>query len=227
MIAITLFSVLLTIAVYIMTLILAKKIPSPFTSPVFISTVIIIVILLGSHISYQEYVPAKNLLTFLLGPATVALAVPMYENRRLLMKYLFPAVVGILSGSVATVTTAVILAKCFSFTKSMVLSVSIKSITVPVAAQIGKVIGGNASLIVAFVIITGMMGAMFAPKLLNLLHVHHPFARGISIGTIAHGMGTAEAVKEGKVEGAVSGAAMGIAAILTSFIIPFVIPYFV
>ena len=88
-------------------------------------------------------------------------------------------------------------------------------------------IGGNPSLIVAFVIITGMFGAMFAPKLLNLLNVDHPFARGLSIGTISHGIGTAEAVKEGEIEGAVSGAAMGIAAILTSVIIPYLVPYLI
>lgn len=222
---ITLFSIFLTVTVYILTLFIGKIIHSPFTNPVFLSTIVIITVLFGTHISYQEYVPAKNLLTFLLGPATVALAVPIYQNRHLILKYLFPAVIGMLAGTITTIVTAIFLAKWLLFTRSMILSVTIKSITVPVAAEVGKIIGGNPSLIVAFVIITGMLGAMFAPKLLNLLNVDHPFARGLSIGTISHGIGTAEAVKEGEIEGAVSGAAMGIAAILTSLIIPYVVPY--
>lgn len=224
---ITLYNILLTVAVYVLTLLVSKKIRSPFTNPVFLSTALIIAVLFGSHISYQEYTPAKNIMTYLLGPATVALAVPIYENRLLIQKYLFPAMAGILAGTITTIVAAILLAKWFLFSRSMIVSVTIKSITVPVAAEIGKLIGGNSSLIVAFVIITGMFGAMFAPKLLNLLKVHHPFARGISIGTISHGIGTSEAVKEGEVEGAVSGAAMGIAAIITSLIIPYVIHYLV
>ncbi|MCQ6277730.1 LrgB family protein [Bacillus sp. EB600] len=224
---ITLFSILLTISVYLLTLYTAKRIRSPFTSPVFLSTILIIVVLTGANISYHEYLPAKDIMTFLLGPATVALAVPIYNNRKLIRVYLIPALVGLLVGTFTTIMIALLLAKWFHFSKSMILSISIKSVTVPVAAEIGQIIGGNPSLIVAFVIITGMFGAMFGPKLLNLLHVHHPFARGLSIGTISHGIGTAEAVREGEMQGAVAGASMGIAAILTSFIIPYLIPFFV
>ena len=101
----------------------------------------------------------------------------------------------------------------------LLLSLTIKSVTVPVATEIGKIIKANVSLIAAFVIITGMIGAMFGPKLLTMFKIHHPFARGLSIGTIAHGIGTAEAVKEGEIQGAVAGAAMGIAALLISLIL--------
>lgn len=104
---------------------------------------------------------------------------------------------------------------------------TVKSVTVPVATEIGKIIHGNISLIAAYVIITGMIGAMFGAKLLSVCKINHPFARGLSIGTIAHGIGTAEAVKEGEVQGAVAGAAMGIAAVLTSFIIPIIIGFIV
>lgn len=224
---ITLFNIFLTISVYLLSLYTAKKIRSPFTSPVFLSTILIIVILTGANISYHQYLPAKDIMTFLLGPATVALAVPIYNNRKLIRMYLMPALFGLLVGTFTTIMIALLLAKWLHFSKSMILSISIKSVTVPVAAEIGQIIGGNPSLIAAFVIITGMFGAMFGPKLLNLLNVHHPFARGLSIGTISHGIGTAEAVREGEMQGAVAGASMGIAAILTSIIIPYLIPFLV
>jgi putative effector of murein hydrolase len=135
------------------------------------------------------------------------------------------AFVGILIGTVTTITSAIILAKCLQFSRIIILALTIKSVTVPVAMGIGRIIKGNVSLIAAFVIITGMIGAMFGPNLLTLLKIDHPFARGLSIGTIAHGIGTAEAVKEGEVQGAVAGTAMGISAVMTSIIIPYIFPY--
>ncbi|MGG3468870.1 LrgB family protein [Neobacillus pocheonensis] len=222
---ITLFNLFITVLVYLFTRFLSKRYQSPLTNPVFLSTVIIIAILLMAHVSYDEYVPAKNMLTFLLGPATVALALPIYKNRDILSKYLSAAFIGLFFGSVMTILSAVILAKIFHFSKVIILSFTVKSVTVPVATEIGKIVNGNLSLIAAVVIITGMIGAMFGLKFLQWFKIDHPFARGLSIGTIAHGIGTAEAVKEGEIQGAVAGAAMGIAAVLTSFVIPYIIPY--
>jgi putative effector of murein hydrolase len=224
---ITVYSIFLTIAVYKLSRRFGQKYSSPLTSPVFLSTFIIIILLVGSHITYREYIPAKKIMTYLLGPATVALAVPIYKNRNLIAKYRVAACVGLLIGSFTTITTALVIAKCFYFSKMLLLSLTIKSVTVPVATEIGKIIKANVSLIVAFVILTGMIGAMFGPKLLTMFKIHHPFARGLSIGTIAHGIGTAEAVKEGEIQGAVAGAAMGIAALLISCIVPYLIPYFI
>ena len=109
----------------------------------------------------------------------------------------------------------------------MILSLAVKSITVPVATEVGRILKGNISMIAAFVIITGMFGAMFGAKLLNCFKIDHPFARGLAIGTISHGIGTAEAVKEGEIQGAVAGAAMGMAAIATSFILPYIAIYLI
>ncbi|MEH7309123.1 LrgB family protein [Neobacillus drentensis] len=224
---ITVYSIFLTLAVYIFTRKFGHRYSSPFTSPVFFSTFIIIILLVGSHISYHDYIPAKKIMTYLLGPATVALAVPIYKNRNLFAKYLVAACVGLLIGTFTTILSAIVIAKCFYLSKMLLLPLTIKSVTVPVATEIGKIIKANVSLIAAFVIITGMIGAMFGPKLLNLFKIDHPFARGLSIGTIAHGIGTAEAVKEGEIQGAVAGAAMGIAALLISFIIPYIIPFLI
>ncbi len=166
-------------------------------------------------------------MTYLLGPATVALALPIYKNRDLMIKYMSAALMGLSIGTITTITSAIILAKWLHFSNTIILALTVKSVTVPVATEIGRILKGNISLIAAFVIMTGMIGAMFGPKLLSLLKIHHPFARGLSIGTIAHGIGTAEAVKEGEIQGAVAGAAMGIAAVLTSVIIPYIIPFLI
>jgi predicted murein hydrolase (TIGR00659 family) len=227
MLMITLFSILITISVYKFTLYLGKKYSSPFTNSVFLSTVIIITLLLVSNFSYQDYTPAKNLMTYLLGPATVALAVPIYKNRRLIARFMSAAIIGIFLGTLTTITSAILLANWFHFSRDILLSLSVKSVTTPIAIGVGNSIKGNIPLIAGFVMITGMIGAMFGSKILNWIKVDHPFARGLSIGTIAHGIGTAEAVKEGEIQGAVAGAAMGIAGVLTSVVIPYLIPYFI
>jgi putative effector of murein hydrolase len=200
------------------------KYPSPFTTPVFLSTFVIIVVLMISNISYEEYGTAKDILTYLLGPATIALAVPLYKHRGILIRYLMPALAGLFVGTFSTIISALWLAKLLNLT-SMAESISIKSITIAFASEVAKIIGADGILVAAFVMITGMIGAMFGPWLLNKLHVTHPIARGLSIGTVAHGIGTAEIAREGEMQGAVAGVAMGLTGILTSVLIPFLLPY--
>ncbi|MBM7655079.1 LrgB family protein [Neobacillus cucumis] len=224
---ITFYSIVLTVSVYCFSRFLTKKYPTPLTSPVFLSTVIIIMILGVSKVSYQDYTPAKTIMTYLLGPATVSLAVPIYKNRELFLKNFIAAISGIFIGSVSTITAALIMAKSLHLSKFYLLGFSVKSVTVPVAIEIGGIIHGNISLIAAYVIITGMVGAMFGAKLCKWFKIDHPFAQGLAMGTISHGIGTSEAVKEGEIQGAVSGAAMGIAAVLTSFIIPYIINFII
>ena len=222
----TLFSMVITIVLYIGSRFLVRMYPSPYLNLVFISTVFIIMVLNGLNMSYQDYSMAKEIMTYLLGPATVALAVPIYKNRELFISYFHATIIGLLIGSVVTVGSALLMGSLFHFSKDFYLALTVKSITTPIAIEIGEIMGGNVELIVGFVIITGMLGAMFGAKFLSLVHVHHPFARGLSIGTIAHGIGTAEAVKEGEVQGAIAGAAMGITGLLTSIIIPVVFDLF-
>ncbi|MDE3838915.1 LrgB family protein [Bacillus methanolicus] len=222
-IVVTLYSIFLTIGVYLLTRKVAMKYPSPFTTPVFLSTFIIIIVLVVSNISYKEYGTAKEILTYLLNPATIALAVPLYKHRRILFRYFLPALAGLFVGTASTIISALFLAKLFKLT-SMAASISIKSITIAFATEVSKIIGADGILVAAFVMITGMIGAMFGPWLLNKLHVTHPMARGLSIGTVAHGIGTAEIAREGELQGAVAGVAMGLAGILTSVLIPFLLP---
>jgi len=225
MITITVYSIILTICVYLFAIFISKKFPSPFTTPVFLSTCIIILVLVASKISYKEYEPAKSIMTYLLGPATVALAVPLYKNRHILFKNFLPALAGVFTGTLFTIVTAILLGRLFKLSNLIITSLSIKSTTIPVASEISKIIGGDQLLVAAFVMITGMFGAMFGLKILNGIKVSNPFSRGLSLGTISHGIGTSEAVKEGELQGAVSGVAMGISAVFTSIIVPLLIPW--
>ena len=221
---ITLFSIILTLGVYLLTRILAFRFPSPLTTPVFLSTAAIILILVCGGISYDEYTPAKEIMTYLLGPATVALAVPLYHNRDVLRQKAMPAFLGMTAGTLATVASAVWLTKAFHLTTTTAASAAVKSVTTPVAIEVASMIGGDPALSAIFVMVAGMFGAMFGPWLLTIMRVKDPFSRGLSIGTAAHGIGTAQIVNEGSLQGAVSGAAMGFAAILTSLILPWLFP---
>lgn len=225
-ITITIFSLIITIVVYFFALKVSKRFPSPFTSPVFISTIVIIVILIFSDVTYKEYTFAKDIMTFLLGPATVALAVPLYKHRSLMGSYMTSALVGVSLGTIITILSALIIGKMFHLSKWVLTSLSIKSVTIPVASEISKIIGGDSILVAGIVMITGMIGAMFGPWVLSFLNIHHPLARGLSLGSMSHGIGTAEAVREGDIQGAAAGVAMGITAVFVSAFLPFFLPYF-
>ncbi|OCA81991.1 hypothetical protein A8F95_14875 [Bacillus wudalianchiensis] len=221
---VTLFSIVLTLGIYMLARVLAVRFPSPLTTPVFLSTAAIIFVLVGSGISYEEYTPAKEMMTYLLGPATVALAVPLYRNRYVLWQKAVPAFLGMIAGTLATIASAVWLTKAFHLTTTTAASAAVKSVTTPVAIEVARIIGGDPALSAIFVMVAGMFGAMFGPWLLTAMKVTDPFSRGLSMGTTAHGIGTAQIVNEGSLQGAVSGAAMGFAAILTSVILPWFFP---
>lgn len=221
--AITILSIFITIVVYLVSLPISKKYPSIFTMPIFFCTVTIIAILLLSGISYEQYGLAKEIMTYLLGPATVALAVPLYRERKTMFKNIIPVIFGVLVGSISTIVSAVYLGQWSGLTENAVRSLSVKSVTIPIASEIASIINGEPSLVVVFVIVTGMFGAMFGSALLNFARITDPIARGLSFGTISHGIGTSQAMNEGKIEGAASGIAMGLAGIITSLIMPLLI----
>ena len=214
----------LTGLVYALSRIVGKRYHSPLTSPVFFSTPIVIAVLLLSGMHLSDYRPAKDIIVSLLGPATVALAVPLYKNRRTLIDNLFPASIGLALGSLSTLVIAVIVARLFDLPQVIRASISIKSVTAPVAVELAPMINGDSTLAAAFVIATGIIGAMLAPWLMDKAGIHSPLARGLALGTISHGQGTAQAVIEGEVQGAAAGVAMVLAAILTSLVAPILVP---
>jgi putative effector of murein hydrolase len=223
-VAVTSFSIALTLGAYVLSLWARKRYPSPLTTPVLFSTVIIIAVLLGSGISFADYRPAKDIMTFLLGPATVALALPLYKNRQAFFKNIIPAGCGLLAGSLGTMIIAGLTARILGFTPVLTSSIAIKSTTVPIAVEIAKIVHGAPALTAIFVVITGMLGASLGPWLMNRAGITHPVSRGLALGTISHGQGTAEAVAEGQLSGAVAGVAMAFGAVCTSLTAPYLVP---
>lgn len=223
---VTLLSIAITVGAYLLSNIAGRRFPSPFTTPVFFSTTLIIIFLLLFNINYDDYTIAKDMMTFLLGPATVALAVPLYKNREIIKKNSVPALSGLVLGTLSTIISAVILAKVLKLSNEIIASVSVKSVTVPVAIEVSTIIGGDPALTAAFVVATGIFGTALGPWLMDVTKISHPLSRGLALGTISHGQGTAQAAVEGELQGAIAGVAMGLAAITTSLIAPMIVPFF-
>jgi len=223
----TVFTIILTIIIYIISLKIFLKAKIALLTPLLLSTTAIILILHYSGISFAEYKPGKEIMTFLLGPATVALALPLYLNRHVLRDAFRPIIVGIISGAIATLTTAVMLAKVSGLDTLIITSIAPKSITAPIAIEIALITGGDPAIAVAFVVFTGTLGSMIGASFLTLCKIDNPVARGLAMGVTAHGQGTATILAEGQTQGAMAGVAMALAAIFISIIAPFYIPLLV
>ena len=220
----TLSGIGVTALVYALSRVVGKRYPSPLTSPVFFSTPLVIAVVLLSGMHLSDYRPAKDIIVSLLGPATVALAVPLYKNRQTLLGNLLPASLGLALGSLSTLVIAALVARLFDLPQVIRASVSIKSVTAPVAIELAPMVNGDSTLAAAFVIATGIIGAMLGPWLMDKTGIRAPLARGLALGTISHGQGTAQAVIEGEVQGAAAGIAMVLAAIIASFVAPILVP---
>jgi putative effector of murein hydrolase len=218
------FCIGVTLGAYLLSRRLARRYPSPLTTPVFFSATLIILILAQSGLRTADYEPAQRIMVFLLGPATVSLAVPLYKNRQTLLRNTLPALLGLGVGSLVTLGAALLLARILGLPEVIRASISIKSVTAPIAVELAPIIHGSQPLTVAFVIATGMIGTMLGPWLMTITGIHDPLSRGLALGTISHGQGTAQAVSEGELQGAAAGIAMGLAAIFTSCIAPVVVP---
>ena len=221
----TAFTVVITVVLYILSRKIYLKTQNPLVNPLLLSTTAIILILHFLGITFEQYKPGKSIMTFLLGPATVALALPLYTNRHILRQSIVPILIGICSGAVATLTTAVLLAKWSGLDALIVRSIAPKSVTAPIAIEIARIIGGDPAIAVAFVIFTGTFGSIIGAGFLTLCRISNPVARGLAMGVTAHGQGTATILQEGQTQGAMSGIAMALAAVLISCIAPFYIPW--
>lgn len=222
---ITAFTIILTVILYIISRKIWLKTQNALLAPLLLSTTAIILILNYSGITFEQYKPGKQIMTFLLGPATVGLALPLYLNRNVLRKSFIPILVGIACGSIATLTTAVVLAKLSGLDSVIVASIATKSITAPIAIEVARIIGGDPAIAVAFVVFTGTLGSMIGAGFLSICKINDPVARGLAMGVTAHGQGTATILHEGQTQGAMAGVAMALAAIFTSVIAPFYITW--
>jgi predicted murein hydrolase (TIGR00659 family) len=196
-------------------------------SPVFLSTVVVIAALWLTGLRFEDYRPGQRLMTSLLGPAVVALAVPLYRQRHVWLPRWPAVLISVAGGSLVSLVSVVALARAAGFASDIVASLAPKSVTAPVAVEIARLVGGDPALTAAFVIATGMLGSMFGPWVLSRAGVDDPVARGVAVGTTAHGQGAAAMLHEGELQGALAGAALVLAAVFTSVIAPFLVPWLV
>ncbi len=223
----TLFWLGVTVGAYVLSLGVRKRSASPLTTPIMVSTVAVIAALAATHTTLREYGSVKELITMFLGPATVALAVPLFRNRGRVGKKALPALAGLIAGSLATMVVAALLARACGFAPMLAASIALKSATTPIAMEIAKIIHGDPALTAVFAVSTGMMGAAFGPWCLDRVKVTDPVARGVAFGTISSGIGTAQAAAESDLSGAIAGAAIGLAGVVTALFAPLVVPVLV
>ena len=200
---------------------------SPLANPVLIAVTALVSLLLATGTPYQTYFDGAQFVHFLLGPATVALAIPLYVHFRRVKAMLLPIVVGLVAGSLTAAFSALLVAKALGASVATQLSLAPKSVTTPIAMGIAERIGGLPSLTAVLVITTGILGAVAGRYLFDALGVRDPAIRGFATGVTAHGIGTARAFQESEQAGAFSALAMGMNGLLTALLLPVLLPLFI
>lgn len=195
----------------------------PLANPVLVASVPVVVAMLVSGTSHETYAEGGNWLLMLLGPATVALAVPLYRNWPKVRSVAGPLFLAIAAGSITAVTTALTVAWALGAQVETLISLAPKSVTTPIAMGIAQTTNGLPSLAAAIVIVTGVIGAIAGPWMLRRMGISDPQTHGVALGTAAHGIGTARAFQEGEETGTFSGVAMGINGIITALLLPWVL----
>jgi predicted murein hydrolase (TIGR00659 family) len=194
----------------------------PLANPVLHSIWIVGLFLLATGTSYPTYFAGAQFVHFLLGPATVALAVPLYENRKRVAASILPMLVALVVGSITAIVSVVVLAEMFGLPRTVILSLAPKSVTAGVAMGISESLGADPSLTAVSVILTGIMGAIVVTPLMNRAGITDFRARGFAAGLAAHGIGTARAFQVDEIAGVFSGIAMSLNALVTSLLVPLV-----
>ena len=198
---------------------------APVLNPVIVSILAVMGILKGLRIPYDRYMEGGQYISFLLGPAVVALGVPLYQHRSTIKRQ--GAIIGLslLLGSVAGILSAAGLAGLVGASEVIIISIAPKSVTTPIAMGIVEKLGGIPPLAAAIVIVTGILGVVIGPTLLRWLGITSPTAFGLAMGAAAHGIGTSRSVEEGEIQGAMSGLALCINGILTAILTPILLKF--
>jgi predicted murein hydrolase (TIGR00659 family) len=200
---------------------------NPLANPVLIAVALVGILLRLTATDYQTYFNGAQFVHFLLGPATVALGVPLYRNLALVQRNLMPMAAALLAGSLVAILSAVGVAAALGAPRVVLISLAPKSITAGVAMAVSEAMGGIPPLTAALVIATGVIGAIIVTPLMNALRIRDYAARGFSVGLASHGIGTARAFSVNPVAGVFAGIAMGLNAMLTPILVPLVLPWLI
>lgn len=214
------FGVALSLCAYGLGVVVQKHVKCPLLNPLLVSAALIIALLVGAHIDYEVYNAGAKYLSYLLTPATVCLAVPLYEKLSLLRRDGAAVLTGVLAGVLTTLVSVLLLSAAFGLSHAEYVTLLPKSITTAIGMGVSEELGGHVTVTVAAIIATGMTGSTIAPGLCRLLKIHDPVAKGVAIGTASHAMGTSKAMEMGETEGAMSSLAIVVSGILTVAVVP-------
>lgn len=209
------FGTVISLAAYEAGLLIRRKFKLAIFNPLLIATVCVMAILVLFQIDYSQYNEGAKYISFLLSPATVCLAVPLYRQLELLKKNLKAIAGGIVAGVLASLISVFLMAGFFSLTHEQYVTLLPKSITTAIGMGISEELGGIQTITVAVIIITGIFGNVIAEFVCKIFRIEEPIAKGLALGTASHAIGTAKAMELGKVEGAMSSLAIAVSGLLT------------
>ncbi len=209
------FGVVVSIIGYELGLFLKKKFNKAIFNPLLISIIFVMIIVVIYGVDFESYNNGAKYLSYLLTPATVCLAIPLYQQLDLLKNNLKAIMLGIFSGVVSSLTSIFLFSLVFQFTHEQYVTLLPKSITTAIGMGISEELNGIVTITVAVIIVTGILGNIIAEITCKIFHIHEPIAKGIAIGTASHAIGTAKAMEMGEIEGAMSSLAIVVSGLLT------------
>lgn len=209
------FGTVLSLAAYEVGLYCKKRWKRALFNPLLIGVILVVAVLAVLRIPYDTYYSGAKYISFLLTPATVCLAIPLYEQFQLLKKNALAILAGIVSGVLTSVTLVLLFSLAFHFSHAEYVTFLPKSVTTAIGMGVSEQLGGNVSITVVVIIVTGVLGNILAEPVCRLFSITNPIARGIGIGSASHAIGTAKAMEMGQIEGAMSGLSIAVSGILT------------
>lgn len=215
--------VVITLTAFALGTFLHKKTKAAWCNPLLLGSIFVIIFLSILKIPYPGYKESTSVLSYLLFPATVSLAVPLYEQWELLKQNVLAILAGILAGVVTSIGSILLIVWVFRLDAASAISLLPKSVTTAIGVDISAELGGIPALTTAVIILTGIVGNLLAVGLCKLLRLTNPIAKGIAIGTSSHAMGTSKALEIGPIEGAMSSLSIVVAGILTAILCPFAV----
>ena len=214
------FGIFISLVAFEIGLFIYKKTKFPLFNPLLIATIIVIGFLKIFNIDFDTYNQGGQFINIFLGPATIVLAVPLYKNLNLLKKNFLPIISGIFVGTLVSVLSVISISFFLGLDNTLTVSLLSKSVTTPIGIEITNTLGGVTSITVLAIILSGIIGAIVGPTVFKILRINSPIARGISLGTDSHAVGTSKALEIGEQEGAMSSLSIGVAGIITVFLAP-------
>ncbi len=207
--------VVLSVFAYQLGLFLKKKTKSPFLNPLLVSIIVVMVFLVILKVDYESYNNSAKYLSYLLTPATVSLAIPLYRQIENLKKNFKAIILSVLAGALTSMGVILVMAMLFGLSHEEYVTLLPKSITTAIGMGVSEELGGYVTITVAVIIVTGILGNIIGELVCRVFRIQNPISRGLALGTSAHAIGTAKAMEMGEVEGAMSSLAIVIAGLIT------------